>query len=158
MTVFISEQLQMDDLQYEIVNQYQNLDAYKGMLPDNRFPSLNMHYSYIYSICFRLAACSDLQSSSLQLTKKPRQTTDWLQKHLMQKLITWTEQQYISRLNNKKQFPVTMSISLVEKEDYATLYQNLKLKYGKKWIEVCIMHSNTIDLIKISYCNFYWIN
>ncbi|EDV22469.1 uncharacterized protein TRIADDRAFT_2664, partial [Trichoplax adhaerens] len=61
---------------------------------------------------------------------------EWLKSHLMPKLIAWTEQQSISRLSNKTQFPVTTSISLVEKEDYATLYQDLKLKYGKKWIQI----------------------
>ena len=128
------QQLQTDYRLYLMINQYQYADIFNVQ-----------YYLCVYSICLKLAPCSDQQCSSLHPPKKPRQTTDWLKKHLMHKLITWTEQQYMSRLNNKKQLPMTMSLSLVEKEDYATLYQKLKLKYGKKWIEVFIAISNTFD-------------
>lgn len=56
-------------------------------------------------------------------------SSDWLADNLFPKLMSWAETSTENKIQQK-------SLSLINVEEYCTLYHNLKIKYGDNMVKV----------------------
>lgn len=84
------------------------------------------------SFCLKACIEQDRQSLLLFVSEKEPGNHKWLQYGLFPKLKNWLE----SVGENKNNFNVE-SLSLINIEEYTSKYNEMKLKYGKRMVEVC---------------------